>query len=164
MTCWSAFLSVAALKSLFGMSHFYSKTQDWGFSGVREDSKLPMQGAWGPSLVWEPGPTCCNYELKCHNQRSCTSTEDRRSRVLQPRPGAAPTPPSKNNLDYSPRNQLSGHSRPLAWILSPLFPEISTFHFPVPAGFPVSPSGGPLCLLSSRDSIQTALWWRPFPH
>ena len=35
MTYWSVFLSMASLTSLFGMFHYYSKTQYWDFSGVQ---------------------------------------------------------------------------------------------------------------------------------
>ena len=160
MTYWSVFLSMASLKSLFGMFHYYSKTQYWDFSGVQWLRLwAPNAGGLGsiPSLgtkshilqLWVQVPQLQILHAHWRQKIPRATTKTQHSPL---------TPPPKHNPDCSPRNQLSGHSRPLAWILSPLFSEISTFHLPAPAGFPVSPSGGPLCLLSSRDSIQTAVW------
>ena len=47
----------------------------WWSSG--QDSTLPMQGAWVPSLVGELDPTCCNEVLACHNQKRSHVQEQR---------------------------------------------------------------------------------------
>lgn len=110
------------------MSHFYSKTQDWGFSGVSMKTRVPKAGGLGsiPNLGTRSHAATMSSSA---TTRSCTPTEDRRSRVLQPRPRQPNTSPQEQSWLLTQKPVVRPQQTSGLNLFPSVFPEIN-FHFP----------------------------------